>query len=303
MRYFPFFAILIAVVAHPIGNVHADEVEWEEERTEESFIPRYAVAGSYFTWSGDTDFSNVPGSVSQVEAGAQGNVPILMRDNFRLTAGFQYRWNRIDFSGAPAPLGNKTFNLHRVDIPFNLWMDLDNRWKLWVRLQPGWYSDFSHVNSDDFILTTLALLSYRLNDSTKVAFGAYYSRDLGEARLLPALGFIFEPNQHWSLALTFPRAEAAYAPSEDWLFTGRALLSGSGWNIADPAGGPNDVDLDYKSVRVGFGVDRRISGAWWGYLDAGVQFGQEITIEGAPYVFAQDLDSSAYGTLGVKLRF
>ena len=71
------------------------------ERTEESFIPNYAVATSYFSWGGDTDFSDAAGGFSQREAGFEANVPILMREGFRLTAGAQYRWNRFDFSGAP----------------------------------------------------------------------------------------------------------------------------------------------------------------------------------------------------------
>ncbi len=302
-KFYSLISAILLSVAAVSGQASGDEIELPDERTEESFIPRYAVAGSYFTWSSDADFSNAGGSLSQVEAGIQGNVPILMKDNFRLTAGMQYRWNRLRFSGAPGPLGSKTFDLHRIDIPFNVWADLNNRWKLWVRLQPGWYSDFGTVDSDDFILTSLALLSYQWSDTVKVAFGAYYSKDLGDARLLPAIGFIFEPNPQWSVALTFPRAEVAYAPNKDWLFTGRALLSGSGWNITDPAGGSRDVDLDYQAVKVGVGVDRRISGAWWAYLDMGAQFGQEITIEGAPYQFTQDLDTSIYTTVGVKLRF
>jgi hypothetical protein len=183
-----------------------------DERTEESFIPNYAVASSYFSWSGDADFSDVPGQFSQREAGIEANVPVIMREGFRLTAGVQYRWNQFGFSGAPGPLGSSTFDLDRVDLPMNLWKDFNDRWKMWVRLQPGWYSDFGTVNSDDFILTSLALLSHQWTDTTRVAFGGYYSRDLGEERLLPAVGFIFEPDAHWSLALTFPRVELAYAP-------------------------------------------------------------------------------------------
>jgi len=274
-----------------------------EERTEESFIPNFAVGGSYFSWTDDADFSAVGGSFSNEEFGIDMNVPIVLRDGFRLTAGVKYRRNRLEFAGAPAPLGTVSLDLHRVDVPFNVWKDINNRWKLWVRLQPGWYSDFESVTSDDFILTSLALLSYQWNEKTKVAFGAYYSRDLGEERVLPALGFIFEPSQHWSIALTFPRAEVNYAPSEDWLFNARAVLNGAGWNIANPAGAGPDVDLNYRAIRVGLGVDHRISGPWWAYLDAGMQVGQEIEIEGGATPFHQDLDSSAFVTGGVKLRF
>ncbi len=293
-RFSPFLGLFLLLTS---GSALAGE------RTEESFIPNYAVASSYFTWSGDTDFSDVPGQFSQREAGIEANVPVIMREGFRLTAGVQYRWNQFGFSGAPGPLGSSTFDLDRVDLPMNLWKDFNDRWKMWVRLQPGWYSDFGTVSSDDFILTSLALLSYQWTDTTRIAFGGYYSRDLGEERLLPAVGFIFEPDAHWSLALTFPRVELAYAPNEDLLLTARGLLSGAGWNIADPAGGPGDVDLNYQSIRVSLGVDRRLSGPWWAYLDAGMQLAQEIEITGAPYRFHEDLDNSAFVTGGVKLRF
>jgi len=274
-----------------------------DDTAEETFIPNFAIGGSYFSWTGDADFSNGAGSLSQYEFGVEANAPIVMRDTFRITAGVQYRFNNLTFSGAPLPLANNSFDLHRVDVPFNFWKDFNRKWKMWVRLQPGFYSDFETMTSDDFILTSLALLSYQLNETTKVAFGAFYSRDLGEERVLPAIGVIFEPNAHWSLAFTFPRIELAYAPADDWLFTGRAVLSGAGWNITDPAGGVEDVDLNYKSVRVGVGAEHNFAGPWWGYLDAGVQLAQEIEIEGANYNFQQDLDTAVFATGGVKVRF
>lgn len=282
------------------------QVRADEERTEESFIPNYAVASSYFTWNADADFSGKSGgSVSQEEAGIEGNVPVWFKEGLRITAGAQYRWNRLDFSsGVSEPLAGRSFDLHRVDVPINAWADFNDRWKLWVRLQPGWYSDFGSVGSDDFILTSLALLSYRWSDSVKVAFGAFYSRDLGEERVLPALGFIIEPDPSWYLALTFPRVEMAYAPNADWLISGRAVLGGAGWNIADPNGGDEDIDLNYQSIRAGIGIDRRLSGGpWWAYLDAGVQVAQEIEIQGGGYQFTEELDPSAFITGGIKLRF
>lgn len=275
----------------------------EQETTEESFIPNFAIGGGYFSWTGDSDFSGGAGSLSQYEIGGEGNVPVYSGKDFRLTAGAQYRFNRLDFSGAPAPLGNLGLDLHRVDIPFNFWKDFGPRWKLWARLQPGWYSDFGSVGSEDFILTSLVLASYQWNEITRIAFGAFYSRDLGEERVLPALGFIIEPDPHWSLALTFPRVELAYAPSEDWLFTARALLSGAGWNIVDPVGGAFDVDLNYRSIRVGLGAEHRVSGPWWAFAEAGAQLGQELEIVGPTYRFQQDLDSAVFFNGGVRVRF
>lgn len=293
----PVFCIGLALSLAPLLSLA------NGERTEESFIPNYAVAGSYFQWDADANFSLGTGSVTQIETGAEGNVPVLMRNGLRLTAGVKYRWNRLDFSGGDYPLAFQSYDLHRVDIPINAWADLSERWKLWARLQPGWYSDFGSLGSDDFILTSLALLSYRWSDSVKVAFGAYYSRDLGEERVLPAVGLIIEPDPRWSLALTFPRVELVHSPTADWLLTARALLSGSGWNIADPTGGPGDVDLNYRSIRASLGIDRRLGGPLWAYFDAGIQFAQEIKLDGGGYDFSQELDPSAYMTAGVKMRF
>lgn len=274
-----------------------------QERTEESFIPNYAVAGSYFSWGGESDVENGAGTFQNLEYGAEANIPVFMREGFRMTAGVKYRHNTFDFSGAPLPFASTELDLQRIDIPINAWIDLGQRWKFWARLQPGWASDFNNLTSDDFTLSSLALLSYKWNATTKVAFGAYYSRDLGEERILPALGFIFEPGPQLSLALTFPRAQLVYAPSPDCLISSQVLLNGAGWNITDPAGGSEDVDLNYRAIRAGFGFDRRLRGPVWGYVDGGFQFGQEIEMgEGANSV-KLELDPSPYATTGIKVRF
>lgn len=106
------------------GDPISYAVDSEKDRTEESFIPRYAVAGGYISWASGADFSNGTGSVSQWEAGIQGNAPILTRDNYRPTVGIQYRYNRLSFTGLPLPLSNMDLDLRRVDVPLNFWADL-----------------------------------------------------------------------------------------------------------------------------------------------------------------------------------
>lgn len=233
----------------------------------------------------------------------EANLPLFQREGFRITGGVKYRYDRLEVSGGPAPLRNREFDLHQVDLPFNVWIDLSDRWRAWVRLQPGLSSDFGSVDGDDFMLTALALLSWEYSERLKIAFGAYYSRDLGEERVLPAAGVIWEPNARWSVGITMPRLEIAYAPTRDWLFAIRGLPAGGGWNIDDPAGGGRDVDLEVKAWRAGLGIDRRLAGAWWAYLDAGLQFGQEIQIDGGRGTGSRDLDETPYVTGGVRLRF
>jgi hypothetical protein len=221
----------------------------EPARAEESFIPNFSVGGASYSQSGRADLKDGSGSLQRSEAEASGNLPIFFGENFRLMGGLEYRWTQFDFESA---FLSPSLDLYSIQLPFNLWADISDRWKLWVRLQPGLQSDLEDISEDDFILMSLALASYQWNDWLTVAFGGFYSRDLGEERLLPAFGLILRSNPHWSLALTFPRLEFAYAPNADWLLTASTILSGGGWNITDPTGGP-DINLYYQAVRAGFG--------------------------------------------------
>lgn len=278
----------------------------EADRTESSFIPNYAVADSYFSWNDDADFSGgASGSLGQWETGAEGNVPLWKAEGFRLTGGVRYRFNRLEFRGADLPFGDQAFDLHRVDLPVNLWVDLDDRWKSWVRLQPGLNSDFAgSLDGDDFVLTALALLAWEYSEKLTFAFGGYYSRDLGDETLLPAAGFIWKPDPRWSVGLTAPRIEISHAPTRDWLLTLQAMPSGGGWNIADPSGrGGPDVDLNLSSLRAALSVDRRISGPLWAYVMGGVQFAQELELEGGSVAFDEELDEAFSVQAGVKVRF
>lgn len=277
----------------------------EASRTEESFIPNYAVAASYFSWNGDADFSGASGSLSQWESGIEANVPLWKNDQFRVTGGVRYRFNRLDFSGAPAPILSSEFDLHRIDIPFNVWVDLNDRWNAWVSLRPGFNSDFRSVDSNDFVLTALALASWEYNEKLTIAFGAYYSRDLGEETVLPAAGFIWKPDPRWSVGLTIPRVQVTHAPTRDWLLTLQAMPSGGGWNIDDPSPGnrDRDVDLNYRAIQGAFIVERRLQSAWWAYLSTGVQFSQEVELDGSAVKFDEDLDEAFSIEAGVKARF
>jgi hypothetical protein len=102
--------------------------------------------------------------------------------------------------------------------------------------------------------------------------------------------------------LTFPRVELAYAPGPDWLFTGRAVFTGGGWNITDPAGGA-DLDFYHRALRVGLGTEHRIGGPWWVHADAGMQVAQEIEVQGPAGESTTELDPAAFFSLGVRLRF
>ncbi|QQL44117.1 DUF6268 family outer membrane beta-barrel protein [Sulfuriroseicoccus oceanibius] len=295
MRMTPVISLMVGLAASAVAQE-------SEQATEESFIPNFAVGRIGYDWNDTASFSDVEGaSMKYQEASVSGNFPILMNDQVKFTGGVRYRYNQVDFGQAPVPFGNETLDLHRIELPFNVWVDQSERWKWWFSVQPGLASDFESIDFDDMTVTALALASYKVSDTLKVAFGGYYSHDLGEARLLPAIGAIYRPNKNWMLALTVPRGEIAYAPTRDWLIAVRAYPSGGGWNVSTP--GDKDRDFNYASVKAGIGVDRRLSGRFWGYVEGGVRFAQNVELEGAKPSFDHDLDTTAYANVGIKVRF
>lgn len=274
-----------------------------EEHIEESFIPRFSVAGAYVSWSDEAGLSDGGGSVSKYRLGADVAVPLIMNERFKLTAGAIYRFDQFDFDGVPEPLGGGSLELHRAELPLNLWTDHSEKWKSWLRFQPGLASDFENVSGDDLTLTALALLAYKYSDTLTFAGGAYYSRDLGDSTVLPALGFIWEPSPRWIVGITAPRLEIIHAPTRDWLITANAFPSGGGWNVSGVSESGEDVDFNYSAIRTSLGIDRRLTGRLWGFVDLGYEFAQEIELDGAGEDFSEDLDGNFFFNAGVKLRF
>jgi outer membrane receptor protein involved in Fe transport len=219
-----------------------------------------------------------------------------MNDDSRLTAGVRYRYNRLDFSGSN-PFASSDLDLHRVQIPVNFWHSFHEQWKLWAGLDPGLFTDFSGLSDDDFAVTALAVVAYEFAPQWSVSFGGYYSRDLGEDRLLPVLGVIWRPNPHWNVSATFPRLRVAYAPNPNWVFEAMVRPGGSGWNYRNDAAG-EQLDLEYKSWRATLGVEHfltdNLPGRLFGYLEGGVGFSQSLKLK-------RDNDELASSSLGETL--
>lgn len=276
------------------------------EPTEERFIPNYTAGEVSYLWSSRADLDAFPGTNLQVqEAGIKAPIPLYRNDSSRLVTGVDFRWSGLDFDG-PAVIADR-LDLYRVQVPFDFWHSFNDRWKAWGRVAPGLFTDFENLDDDAFAITVLALGSYQFNPTFSAAAGVYYSRDLGEDRLLPALGLIWKPDPRWNIGLTFPRASVAYAPTDEWLLSVYAAPGGSGWSVTDEATGQNRR-LDYQSWRAAIGAEYQFTkvgpAKLWAFIAGGWQFGQELQLrDGDLTLLESDLDSSQFISGGVRLRF
>ena len=276
------------------------------ERTEERFIPNYTAGEISYLWSTRADLDAFAGTDLQVQEGAiKAPVPLYSSDASRLVTGLDFRWSRLDFDG-PTVLADQ-LDLYRVQVPLDFWHSFNDRWKAWGRVAPGLYSDFEDLDGDAFAITVLALGSYQFTPKFSAAFGVYYSRDLGEDRVLPALGLIWKPSPHWNVGLSFPRASVTYAPNSDWLFSVFAAPGGAGWSITDEATGANQR-LNYQNWRAAVGAEYLFAkvgpAKLWGFLAGGIQFGQELELKDDDTTLLEtDLATGQFITGGIRLRF
>jgi|DewCreStandDraft_4_1066084.scaffolds.fasta_scaffold00184_42 hypothetical protein len=277
-----------------------------ERPTEESFVPNYNAANLYYLWGSEADLEAVPGAgMSLHEAGMLAQVPVWRNEANRLTVGVRYRWNQLDFSEA-TPFGAGALDLHRLQLPVNYWHAFGDHWKLWAGVEPGVFTDFEKVSGDDLAVTALVVAAWEFHPEWSLSFGAYYSRDLGEDRALPVLGVIWRPSVHWNISATFPRCRVAYAPNETWLFEAIARPGGSAWSIRTDDG--QDRNLEYKSWRASLGVERLLGrsfgGKWFGFIEGGVGFGQDLKLtDDGDELFGSDLGEILTLSGGVRLRY
>ena len=277
--------------------------------TEESFIPTYSFAGAYGLYVGETDFdTQESGDFSYNEASIWLDAPLYLGHKLKWTLGIRYRYNGLDAGGETSQLIGSDLDLHRLQLSTNLWYDASDRWNFWSRISPGLLSDFSNISGDDIGVNALALGLYKFNDQWRGAIGGFFTTDLGEAILLPAIGIIWTPNQQWSLSLTVPRLQIAYAPNRDWLLTLNALPGGGGWNIENPIESEDDLTLNYSAIRVSAAIERKLGGSQsrlWAFVEGGFHVAQSLEVQNDNEIvlFDEDIDSAFFGAIGVKLRF
>ena len=96
-----------------------------------------------------------------------------------------------------------------------------------------------------------------------------------------------------------PRFDISYSPVEDTVISLKGQPGGGGWNVRDPGTG-QDIDFDYSNIRVGLGVESKLTGKIWGYFEGGYQFNQSVELDGRNET---DLDESWYLSGGIRLRF
>ena len=173
-----------------------------------------------------------------------------------------------------------------------------------LNLRIGVYSDFDTVTFDSirFLGRALGVLQITPNSSFKL--GVEYL-DRVDVKLLPAVGFFWQPDEFTILDLYFPRPRISrywttWGNNEIWWHVGGEYGGGS-WTIdriRPPNQGATD-QIDINDIRVFVGVDWNRLDRLDGIFEVGYVFDREVVVRNHP-LESTELDDTFMIRLGVK---
>jgi hypothetical protein len=184
-----------------------------------------------------------------------------------------------DGSAGPGPgLPTELYDAY-IDIG---WRPRLTRW-LFVDLvfTPGLYSDFKDFNSHTFQPRGRALAIVALSPQFQLVGGAMYVNRI-MTKVLPAGGFIWNPNEETSLFCVFPQPRLArrFATSDagQWWAYLSGEFGGGKWSFQGDDGRANVID--YTDWRVILGVELVSAPGLKGHVEVGYVFNRAVRFNG-----------------------
>ena len=150
-----------------------------------------------------------------------------------------------------------------------------------LNFRTGVYSDFESVTNDSvrFMGTGVGVIA--LNPTTSLKIGITYL-DRVDAKILPAVGVLWEPNDQtrWDIFFPAPRLSSYWRTWNNrqlWWYLGGEYGTGS-WTIdrqGEPLKGASDR-VDINDIRVFLGIEWKNLNRFNGFIDIGYVFNREL---------------------------
>lgn len=192
-------------------------------------------------------------------------------------------------------------------LPLGLSWQIADRWNLAVSTKPGVYSDFKDLDLEDFNAPVLTYLTYQWTDRLVVGAALVVNGRNAGLPVIGGVGLRWQMTDRWTLSLLFPKPRVEFTPNAQWrLWFGGEFRNGA-YHLADDfgtnTGNPqlNGQIMEYREIRGGLGVERRLGEHWRVTLDAGWLLNRRWDFDRVNLTY--DGNGAAYGQLTVNYRF
>lgn len=255
------------------------------------------------TFSQPLDYSNTPGSIDLFETRLR--VPMFGRrfdSGWALGASLIHEYTSADFNGA---LGLSSADLHALELQLSAAClpVADSGWMGLVIASPGLATEFQGISSDDFGIRVIAVAGYQFSPRFTLAVSGYFEQMVGEQMAMPGIGVLWRPAPDWIAQITPPIGAIGWRAAENLTFNIAAFPSGGAWNLDQDPAAVDAVIL--RGFRVGLGAEYCLGQNWRINVLAGMNVGGEIEFrdDAGRVLRESDLESSAFGMIGVSRRF
>ena len=150
-----------------------------------------------------------------------------------------------------------------------------------LAVTPGVYSDFRDVSADSFQMRGRGLAIVAFSPQFQIVGGALYV-NRNKTKILPAGGFIWNPNDDTKLVVVFPSPKLAHRLTtlDDIQLWGylSGELGGGRWSMEHADGTIDSVD--YTDIRVILGLETIAPGTVKGHVEVGYVFARRVNFTG-----------------------
>jgi len=164
-------------------------------------------------------------------------------------------WTRLALSG----IEYDDLDLYQVMLPFDLLLKGDP-WNWWFNVTPGLFGDLDHVTGDDYQTLLHGAVLYRSGTRLQWGLGVGYDRVLGEERVYPLGGFVWDNGWDLRIKALFPDLRLEWAPSRSWLAYLQAQPAGGVWHVHEAG---SDYELKIKGFRIHGGGEVSVAPHVW----------------------------------------
>jgi len=250
------------------------------------------------TFMDTQDFSNRPGGLDFFELRSIAPIGSKKFGDFRVAASIGYTLTELGFNGF-AGLGDESLHTLEAQITL-LWRPEQSRWSALGFVTPGIGTDFQGLSWDDFEIAGLGLLNYRFTDSFSLSGGMFAQYGAGEGMIVPALGFIWQP-EPFVVQLTPPFAVVGWHATDRLTLSVSAYPSGGSWDVEDP--NVNRVDLSgwQTAATAQYKLTDKVTLS----VRAGLNMGGELELRDSNnnVIANETLDSAPFGAVNVRWNF
>ena len=204
------------------------------------------------TWLPGSHIRGTGGDLTMGEAKAGFSHRFVIDPKLDLTAGMNYSLRTID---APAS-ANLPESLHTVALDLGAVYHVNDSLTLGVKVSPGVGSDLKGFSAGDFRVPVALHANFQASRTLSLIGGIAYTGLNHSFPVLPVLGLVYTPSEHWLFALGFPRTGAMYKPDKDTDVYLGAEFSGGEYQLHDPAVGAGVIS--YRDYRAVAGADFRL---------------------------------------------